>query len=238
MYCDLNDKTLTSHQIPDSWKAATICPVPKRSRPSTLNDYWPIALTSVLMKCLKISVLRKLKKDSKRELDPFQFAYRQNKGVEDAVLTLIHETHSHTNNKESYASILYVDFSSAFNTVQTHLLLQKLRNMNICPHLSLWVADFLSNRTQSVCVKKPPTELPSSSSAVASSSSSSSYPSPPPPPPPSSSSKSQASPDNSKQDRYFKPLNTHTLLLNNHDNKHRHSKRNTYITLHLHTLYK
>ena len=50
VYCDLYNKTLTSHQIPDSWKAATICPVPKRSRSSTLNDYRPIALTSVLMK--------------------------------------------------------------------------------------------------------------------------------------------------------------------------------------------
>ena len=66
VYCDLYNKTLTSHQIPDGWKAATICPVPKRSRPSTLNDYRPIALTSVLMKCLEKLVLRKLKEDSKR----------------------------------------------------------------------------------------------------------------------------------------------------------------------------
>ena len=63
VYCDLYNKTLTSHQIPDSWKAATICPVPKRSQPSTLNDYRPIALTSVLMKCLEKIVLRKLKED-------------------------------------------------------------------------------------------------------------------------------------------------------------------------------
>ena len=68
VYCDLQNKTLTIHQIPDSWKAATICPVPKRSRPSTLNDYRPIALTSVLMKCLEKLVLRKLKKRFKERV--------------------------------------------------------------------------------------------------------------------------------------------------------------------------
>ena len=108
-----------------------------------------------------------MKEDSKRRFDPFKFTYRQNRGVEDAVLTLIHDTLSHINNKGSYARILYVAVLSAFNTVQTHLLLQKLRDMNICPHLSLWVTDFLSNRTQTFCVKKHPTELPSSSAAAA-----------------------------------------------------------------------
>ena len=131
VYCDLYNKTQTNRQIPDSWKAATICPVPKRSRPSTLNDYRPIALTSVLMKCLE------LKEDSKRELDPFQFAYRQNREVEDAVLTLIHKTHSHINNKGSYARILYVDFPSAFNTVQTHLLQKTERHEHLPPPQSL-----------------------------------------------------------------------------------------------------
>ena len=106
--------------------------------PPSMTIYMPIALTSVLMKCLEKLVLRKLKEDSKRELEPFQFAYRQNRGVEDAVLTLIHETHSHINNKGSYARILYVDFSSAFNTVQTHFLLQKTeRHEHLPPSQSL-----------------------------------------------------------------------------------------------------
>ena len=95
-----------------------------------------------------------LKNETKDKVDPLQFAYRHNRGVEDAVLTLIHETLAHINANGSYARILFVDFSSAFNTVQPHILLGKLQDMNICPHLSLWIADFLHNRTQRVCVKK------------------------------------------------------------------------------------
>ena len=162
IYCDVFNQTLVDHEIPDSWKAATICPVPKKSRPSTLNDYRPIALTSVLMKSLERLVLRMLKEEAKDELDSLQFAYRHNRGVEDAVLALIHDSLAHINNKGSYVRILYVDFSSAFNTVQTHLLLQKLQEMNICPHLTLWISDFLSNRTQTVCIKQPQTETKNS----------------------------------------------------------------------------
>ena len=103
-------------------------------------------------------MLRKLKSETEDELDTLQFAYRHNRGVEDAVLALIHDSLAHINNKGSYVRILYVDFSSAFNTVQTHLLLQKLQEMNICPHLTLWISNFLSNRTQKVCIKQTETE--------------------------------------------------------------------------------
>ena len=49
-----------------------------------------------------------------------------------------------------YVRILFADFSSAFNTVQPHLLAAKLQQLSINPHLSLWVTNFLTDRTQSV----------------------------------------------------------------------------------------
>ena len=30
--------------------------------------------------------------------------------------------------------------------------------MNICPHLTLWISDFLSNRSQKVCIRQPENE--------------------------------------------------------------------------------
>ena len=53
VYFQIFNQSLSCHQVPDSWKAATICPVPKKSQPQSLNDYRPIALTSVLMKCME-----------------------------------------------------------------------------------------------------------------------------------------------------------------------------------------
>lgn len=170
VFCNIFNISLHTHTVPQSWKAATICPVPKKANPSSLNDYRPIALTSVVMKCFERIVLAMLKRETQLALDPHQFAYRQNRGVEDAVISLLQYSHSHIEQGGSYVRILFVDFSSAFNTVQTHLLVDKLNAININPHLTLWVADFLSNRTQTVCIKSPSTG-PSSPSATVSSSS-------------------------------------------------------------------
>ena len=179
VFCDIFNDSLKTSIVPSKWKAATICPVPKKTNPASLNDYRPIALTSVIMKCFEKIVLRMLKTQAEPELDPLQFAYRQNRGVEDAVLSLVQYTHSHLETSGSFVRILYVDFSSAFNTVQTHLLVQKLSDMHINPYLTLWVSDFLTDRTQTVCVKSRASvsSLPSSSlssSPTPSSSSSSS----------------------------------------------------------------
>lgn len=43
-----------------------------------------------------------------------------------------------------------MDFFIAFNTVKSHLMGQKLQNMNFNPHLILWVLSFLTNRHQPV----------------------------------------------------------------------------------------
>src|SRR5512146_2007000 len=46
--------------------------------------------------------------------------------------------------------MLFVDFSSAFNTVIPSKLLIKLRNLDIDTSLCNWIMDFLTNRPQNV----------------------------------------------------------------------------------------
>ena len=116
-----------------------------------------------------------LKNQTQTELDQHQFAYRHNRSVDDAVMSFIHYTHEHLDKKDSsYVRILYVDFSSAFNTVQTHLLAQKLNNMHVNSNLNLWVCDFLTDRTQAVKYISHNSPTPSISAPVHSPSSSSS----------------------------------------------------------------
>ena len=52
-----------------------------------------------------------------------------------------------------YCRVIFVDFSSAFNTIKPNLLLNKLNYFHINPYLVSWVANFLSNRTQHVRLK-------------------------------------------------------------------------------------
>ena len=49
---------------------------------------------------------------------------------------------------------LFIDYSSAFNTMQPHLLINKLNRYDVHPSLQLWILNFLTNRTQHVETSK------------------------------------------------------------------------------------
>ena len=72
--------------------------------------------------------------------------------VDDAIITLLHNIYSHIDTCKTYARSLLIDFSSAFNTIRPQVLLHKLQNLNVNPHLSLWINDFLFQRSQRVRV--------------------------------------------------------------------------------------
>ena len=56
----------------------------------------------------------------------------------------------HLETPKSYVRVLYIDFSSAFNTIQPHLMASKLVDLQVNPSLILWLVDFLVNRSQQV----------------------------------------------------------------------------------------
>ena len=53
----------------------------------------------------------------------------------------------------SFVRILFVDFSSAFNTIQLHLMASKRLKLDLNTRLILWIVDFLVNRSQTVVTK-------------------------------------------------------------------------------------
>ena len=57
---------------------------------------------------------------------------------------------AHLEKAGSFVRILFIDFSSAFNTIQPHLMALKLLALDVSPKLIRWITDFLVNRTQSV----------------------------------------------------------------------------------------
>ena len=151
-YRELFQTSLNELGSPAIWKSAIVIPVPKTNRASQPNDYRPVALTSIIMKCFERLVMQFLFPSVSHLLDKLQFAYQPKKSVNDAVVSLVQEIAQHTDKLGCYARALFADFSSAFNTMQTHILLQKLHHMNVPPPLILWIKDFLTDRTQRVKV--------------------------------------------------------------------------------------
>ena len=82
--------------------------------------------------------------------DPLQFAYKRDRGTDDATLTLLHHAFTHLDHKGSFVRILFIDFSSAFKTIQPHMLAHKLTQAGVNAKLVLWVVSFLVARTQKV----------------------------------------------------------------------------------------
>uniref|UniRef100_A0A3B1K880 Reverse transcriptase domain-containing protein n=1 Tax=Astyanax mexicanus TaxID=7994 RepID=A0A3B1K880_ASTMX len=85
-------------------------------------------------------------------LDPYQFAYRSNRSTDDAISTVLHSAHTHLDKKNTYVRMLFVDFSSAFNTIVPQQLIHKLDSLGLSTSLCNWLLDFLTGRPQAVRV--------------------------------------------------------------------------------------
>ena len=109
--------SLSQCNIPHSFKKSTVIPVPKKSTSSCVYDYSPVALTSVVMKTLERLVLQFLKSIIDPLRDQFQFAYRNNRSVDDAVAIGLFHVLIHLDSPNTYARILFVELSSAFKTI-------------------------------------------------------------------------------------------------------------------------
>ena len=75
---------------------------------------------------------------------------KHNRSTEDATLTLVHNVFTHFEKPGSFVRILFVDISSAFSTIQRHLLASTHLKLDVKPKLILWIVDFLVNHSQTV----------------------------------------------------------------------------------------
>ncbi|KAK1789495.1 hypothetical protein P4O66_015415 [Electrophorus voltai] len=91
---DIFKISLSCAAVPTCFKTTTIVPMPKKPTVSCLNDYRPIALTSIIMKCFKRLVMRHIKTQLPPSLDSLQFAYRFNRSTDDAIYHTSSGTHT------------------------------------------------------------------------------------------------------------------------------------------------
>ncbi|KAI3357157.1 hypothetical protein L3Q82_015460 [Scortum barcoo] len=114
--------SLLQSVVPTCFKETIIVPVPKKTKILSLNDYRPVALTSTIMKC-------------------FERCH--------CALTL-HTALSHLDQRDTYVRMLFIDYSSAFNTIVPSKLVTKLRDLGLNSTLCDWILNFLTGRPQAV----------------------------------------------------------------------------------------
>ncbi|KAK3546736.1 hypothetical protein QTP70_033528 [Hemibagrus guttatus] len=74
VFTDIFNISLSSAVVPTCLKT-TIIPMPKKSPLSCLNDYCPIALTPIIMKCFERLIMRQIKDLLPPSLDPFSIQH-------------------------------------------------------------------------------------------------------------------------------------------------------------------
>ncbi|KAK3506981.1 hypothetical protein QTP70_033858 [Hemibagrus guttatus] len=99
VFTDIFNISLSSAIVPTCLETTTIIPVPKKFPVSCLNDYRPVTLTPIIMKCLERLIMRHIKKLLPPSLDPMQFVYRPNRSTDDVISTTLHLSITHRDNK-------------------------------------------------------------------------------------------------------------------------------------------
>ncbi len=153
LFTSIFNESLATSVVPTSFKKSIIIPVPKNNKPSCLNDYRPVALTSIVMKVFERLVKSHICSSIPVTLDPLQFAYRPNRSTDDAISHILHSSLTHIDSSNgNFARLLFIDYSSAFNTIVPIKLASKLTVLGLNSSLCDWIQDFLTGRPQVVKV--------------------------------------------------------------------------------------
>ncbi len=161
--------SLATSVVPTPLNKSVIIPVPKNSKPSCLNDYRPVALTSTVMKVFERLLNKHICSSIPATLDPLQFAYRPNRSTDDVISQVLHSSLTHIDSKKgNYVRLLFIDYSlfiyySIFiyysytivyilYTIVPTKLAVKLSDLGLNTSLCDWIQDFLTARPQVVKV--------------------------------------------------------------------------------------
>ena len=117
--------------FPKQWKISRVCPIPKTDNPTSIKDYRPISVLSVLSKVYERVILNQLCSfiETQNLYNINQSGFRKGHSTNTLLLKLRDDIRTAMNRSEVILSIL-IDYSKAFDTIDHRILLEKLQNMN------------------------------------------------------------------------------------------------------------
>ncbi|XP_073349448.1 uncharacterized protein [Pagrus major] len=124
--------SLQTGVFPTSFKTAVVKPLLKKSDldPNVLNNYRPVSNLPFLSKILEKLVSNQVNEflNSKHILESHQSGFRMNHSTETALLKILNDIRCNLDNNKLTVLVL-LDLTAAFDTVDHHILLNRLRNL-------------------------------------------------------------------------------------------------------------
>ena len=136
------------------WRHANVTPIPKGPASSSVTNYRPISITSVLSKVFERLVSVRFGRFMERigVLPTIQFAYRKGLGTCDALLFVSHTLQSALKSGQEAIWVVQIDFRAGFDRVNHLDILYKLCSVGIGGSVLSILTQFISNRSQHVMV--------------------------------------------------------------------------------------
>lgn len=147
--------SIETNTFPDAWKCAVVRPLPKVSNPNSFKDLRPISILPCLSKVLERVVYNQTLKylEDSNILPDLQSGFRKGRGTATALADVIGNILEARDRGEGTILAL-LDFSRAFDAINTTLLLSKMAYYGFAAETIKWFASYLENRSQYVEIQK------------------------------------------------------------------------------------
>ena len=149
----LYNMSLEKGELPTEWKKGRISAIFKKGSRKKAGNYRPVSLTSIVCKCMEHCIRDHIDGHMRRNnlYSSQQYGFIKGRST---VLQLLQVMNAWTETLDSGYPIdtVYLDFMKAFDTVPHRRLMGKIESLGINGGVLRWVEEFLSDRTQQVCV--------------------------------------------------------------------------------------
>jgi len=137
--------------LPQDWKSANVTPIFKKGSRVEVNNYRPVALTSVACKLLETIIRNNVVKHMETNSLFSQQQHGFTRG-RSCLTNLLESLEDWTAALEEGCGldVLYLDYQKAFDTVPHKRLLEKIKWYGISDSLCKWISEFVSNRQMRV----------------------------------------------------------------------------------------
>lgn len=137
------NQLLSVGHVPCEWLVAHIVPVHKKGITTDVSNYRPISLTCVLSKILERIVVGRLSDHLERNniLHPAQHGFIKHRSTCTNLLESFNDWSISVQSKEQ-VTIVYIDFTKAFDLVSHQKLFAKLHSYGVRGNVLLWLQNF------------------------------------------------------------------------------------------------
>ena len=151
----LMNLSLSTGTYPEEWKHSKILPLHKKGDVNAIKNYRPISILPVLSKILERIVHKQLHDYlvSNDVLSNAQFGFRPGHTTASALGALT-DTWLRAIDDGQIVGALFVDLKRAFDTVDSSILLDKLKKIGLSSSAISWFRSYLTNRKQQVSIRQ------------------------------------------------------------------------------------